>query len=141
DARLAARAQDRAERQQEQREQAKGHRTAVSVCIRLRPGATRTAGSLDEEPLQVQQRRPEDDDEHGREDEEDEREEHLDRRLHRLLLRRRLTAQARVGGLDAQDAPERDAELVGLDDRAREGRDLWRVEALGHLLERLLAAL
>ncbi len=50
----------------------------------------------------------------------DRREEHLDRRLHRLLLGGSLPLQARVGRLDAQDAPERDAELVGLDDRAHE---------------------
>src|SRR5205085_3280239 len=104
-------------------------------------GRRRRAGALDEQALEVEQSRPEDDDEHRREDEEDEREEHLDRRLHRLLLGRGLTLQARVRRLDAEDPPERDPELVGLDDRAREARDLRRVAPPGHLLQRLLAAL
>jgi hypothetical protein len=64
----------------------------------------------------------EDDDEHRREDEEHRREEHLDRRLHRLLLGGGLTAQPRVGALDAEDAAERDAELVGLDDERTNAR-------------------
>ena len=72
---------------------------------------------------------PSSDDEHRREDEEDGREDHLDRRLHRLLLGGGLAADARVGGLDAQDAAERDAELVGLDDGADERGQLGRVDA------------
>src|SRR5919201_2752350 len=39
-----------------------------------------------EELREVEERRPEDHEEHGREDEEDGRKQHLDRRLHRLLL-------------------------------------------------------
>ena len=53
----------------------------------------------------------------------------------------RLTAQSRVGGLDAQDPAQRRAELIGLDDRAGERRELRRVDALGHPLERVRPAL
>src|SRR5512133_3155338 len=64
------------------------------------PSWSATARSLELEDLgQVQERRPEDDDEHRREDEQHSREEHLDRRLHRLLLGEQLPLQARVTGL------------------------------------------
>ena len=63
---------------------------------RLRCSATVKLLEL-EDRRQVEERRPEDDEEHRREDEEYCREEHLDRRLHRLLLREQLTLQARVG--------------------------------------------
>src|SRR5213076_2375237 len=103
------------------------------------PSLSDTAtGSLELEDLgQVQERRPEDDDEHRREDERDGREQHLDRRLHRLLLGEQLTLQAGVTSLDAQNATERDTELVGLDDRADEARHLLRRAPVGHLLQRL----
>src|ERR1051326_4766905 len=71
----------------------------------------------------VQERGPEDGDEHRREDEQRRREEHLDRRLHRTFLRRSLTPQPGVGSLDAEDAAERDAELLRLDDGADERGD------------------
>ncbi len=87
--------------------------------------------------LQLQQRRPEDDHEHRREDEQHGREEHLDRRLGGLFLGRGLALEAAVRGLHAQDTAERDAELVGLDERAHEGGDLARIQALSELLERL----
>ena len=90
---------------------------------------------------EVEERGAEDDQEHRREDEDHGREEHLDRRLHRLLLGGGLAAQARVGGLHAQDPAERDAELVGLDHRAHEGGDLRRRHALGQLLQRVVARL
>ena len=57
------------------------------------------------------------------------------------LLSGLLAAEARVGGLDAEDPSERDAELVGLDDGAHESGQLRRRDAFGELLERVLAAL
>ena len=91
--------------------------------------------------LRLDEGRAEDHDEHRREDEDDRREEHLDRRLHRLLLGGGLALEPAVGRLDAQDLAERDAELVGLDDRAHERGDLGRVDAPGELLQRLRARL
>src|SRR5205085_8812421 len=109
--------------------------------VLLCSGATVTPRLVELEDLgQVQERRPEDDDEHRREDERDGRKEHLDRRLHRLLLCQQLTLEPRVACLDAEDPTQRDTELVGLDDRADEARHLLRRAPLGHLFQRLLAA-
>src|SRR5439155_12203754 len=52
---------------------------------------------LAEELLDVEDGRPEDDEEHRRKDEQDRGKEHLDRRLHRPLLSGRLPAQPCVG--------------------------------------------
>src|SRR6266540_3704033 len=96
---------------------------------------------LAEEFLDVEDRRPEDDEEHRREDEEDGREEHLDRGLHRSLLGRCLAPQPCVRGLDAKNPAERRTELIGLNQRAGERRELLCVHALGKALERLRTAL
>src|SRR5206468_10644102 len=88
-----------------------------------------------EEGEEVDECRTENDDEHRREDEEHRREQHLDRRLHRPLLSRGLTLEPRVRGLHAQDAPERDSELIRLDDRPDERRELGCADALLHLLQ------
>src|SRR5207245_5764822 len=61
--------------------------------------------------------------------------------LRGLLLGRGLTAESRVGCLHTQDPSEGDAQLVGLDDRAAEARDLGRVAPRGRLLEGVLARL
>src|SRR2546422_6414902 len=101
--------------------------------------ATDTPLSLELEELrQVEERGPEHDQEHRGEDERDRREQHLDRRLHRLLLREQLPLQPGVACLNAQDPSERDTELVGLDDRAHEARHLRGCAALRHLLQRFL---
>ena len=42
---------------------------------------------------------------------------------------------AAVLGLHFENPPQRDAELVGLDDRAHEGGELGRIHPLHHLLE------
>src|SRR5207247_4058371 len=98
-------------------------------------------GWWSEDLREVEERRPEDHQEHGREDEEHGREEHLDRRLHRLFLRGGLALVSAVGRLHAQDAAEGDAELVGLDDRADERGQLRRAGTRRELLERVLARL
>src|SRR5688500_20016280 len=52
----------------------------------LFPYTTLFRSGLLEDPAEIEQRGPQDDDEHRGEDEERRREEHLDRSLHRLLL-------------------------------------------------------
>ena len=78
---------------------------------------------------------PEDDDEHRREDAADEREEHLDRRLGCHLLRALAALDAQLLGLDLEDARDRDAELLGLDDRADEARERGHLHARDHLAQ------
>src|SRR5438876_7141569 len=94
-----------------------------------------------EQLREIEERRPEDHEEHRGEDERDRREEHLDRRLHRTLLGRGLTAQTRVSRLYAKDPAQRDAELIGLDDRPGEVADLRRGRPLRELLQRVVPAL
>ena len=48
---------------------------------------------------------------------------------------------ARVDGLHAKDATERDSELICLDDCPRERGDLGDARSVGKLLQRVLAAL
>ena len=106
------------------------------------PNPVSVSGRHFEHLHDVEERRAEHDEEHRREDEEHGREEHLDRRLHRLLLGGGLTAQARVRRLHAQDAAERDAELVGLDrPRGRTAASSGASTRVGHVLQRRLPRL
>ena len=54
-----------------------------------------------------------------------------------FLLGCELTPDAAVLGLHLEDPPQRDAELVGLDDRAHEGGELGYIHPLHHLLKSL----
>ena len=65
-------------------------------------------------------RRSEDDDEQRREDASDEREQHLDRCLGGHLLRALASLDAELLRLDLEHLADRDAQLLGLDDRADE---------------------
>src|SRR5205823_380471 len=80
------------------------------VRCRVRP-LTLHAPLEREELGEVEEGRPEDDEEHRREDEGDRREEHLDRSLHRFLLGEQLPLETGVARLDAENPAERDPEL------------------------------
>src|SRR3990170_3213191 len=78
-----------------------------------------------------------DHDEQGREDAPDEREEHLDRRLRGGLLRALPAFDPELFGLDLEHLRDRDAELLGLDDRADEVGERLDLGARHDVPERL----
>src|SRR5436309_14585321 len=92
------------------------------------PRRSRPSPGSDGQVLHDQdQGRAKDDHEQRREDAPDEREQHLDRRLCGLLLGALPALDAELLRLDLEHLRDRDAELLGLDDRAdevREGLDL-----------------
>src|ERR1700675_2964139 len=103
------------------------------------------AGSITRLDLQVlhdqDDRGPKDDDEQRREDAPDEREEHLDRRFRRHLLRSLAALDPELLRLDLEDLADRDAELLGLDDRADEVGQRRDLGPRDDVAERLAAGL
>src|SRR5215210_3039923 len=86
---------------------------------------------------ELENRRPEQDDEHGREDQEDEREEDLDRSLLGSLLGGGAAPLAHLHREHSHDLADRDAERLALDDRAHERAHRRRLRADEHVLQRL----
>src|SRR4029079_13087546 len=86
-------------------------------------------------------RRAKDDDEQRREDAPDEREQHLDRRLRRLLLGALPALDAELLPRDLDHLRDRDAQLLGLDDRADEARQRRALGPRDDVAERLAARL
>ena len=123
-------------------------RLRVAALLQLRPEARAEAllglvvgGRHQKIFMRLRMAGPEDDEEHRREDEEHRREEHLDRRLHRLLLGGRLTLQARSVACTRRMRPSEMPSWSAWMIARRERRDLGRRDALGQLLERVLARL
>src|SRR5436190_206003 len=81
----------------------------------------------------------EDDDEQRREDTADRRQHDEDRGLGGLLLGALAALLAHLLGLDPQDLGHGHAELVGLDDRRDEVRQLLLLDAIGDPTKRLLS--